>query len=49
MRIEPPPSVPVPIGTSPALTAAAVPPDDPPGVAAASQGFPVAPCTLVAV
>jgi hypothetical protein len=31
IRIEPPPSDPVPSGTMPAAIAAAVPPDDPPG------------------
>ena len=38
-RIEPPVSVPVAAGTNPAATAAAEPPEDPPGTAIKSQGF----------
>src|SRR5207253_5989493 len=43
MRLDPPPSVPTPIGASPAATAAAAPPDDPPGVRDRSQGLAVRP------
>src|SRR5918993_908020 len=43
IRIEPPPSVACAIGTSPAATAAAAPPLDPPGVRSVFQGFRVAP------
>ena len=39
MRIEPPPSLPWAIGTMPAATAAAAPPDEPPGVRAVSHGL----------
>src|SRR5262249_45741403 len=39
MRLDPPPSVPMPIGASPAATAAAAPPEDPPGVRDQSHGF----------
>ena len=42
MRIEPSPSLPCAIGTSPAATAAADPPDDPPGVRSTSHGLRVA-------
>ena len=42
-RIDPAPSVPMPSGPSPAATAAAVPPDDPPGVLAVSHGLRVSP------
>ena len=38
-RIEPPVSVPVAAGTSRAATAAALPPDEPPGTRAVSQGL----------
>ena len=38
-RIEPPVSVPVVAGTSRAATAAAEPPDEPPGTRASSHGF----------
>ena len=44
MRIEPPPSEPWAIGTIPAATAAAAPPEDPPGVRPVSQGLRVGPC-----
>ncbi len=43
MRMEPPVSVPVAIGISPAPTAAADPPLDPPGIRDVSQGFDTAP------
>ena len=42
-RIEPPVSVPVAAGTSRAATAAAEPPDEPPGTRCASQGLFTAP------
>ena len=42
-RIEPPPSVPIAAGTSPAATPAAAPPDEPPGVKRVSQGLRVTP------
>jgi hypothetical protein len=38
-RMEPPVSVPRAHGASPAATAAALPPDDPPGTRARSHGF----------
>lgn len=43
MRIEPPPSLPCAAGTIPAATAAAAPPDDPPGVRSRSHGLRVGP------
>src|SRR5204862_3183656 len=43
MRLDPPPSVPMPIGASPAATAAAAPPDDPPQVRDKSHGLAVRP------
>ena len=43
MRIEPPPSLPWAIGTMPAATAAAEPPEEPPGVRPWSHGLRVAP------
>ncbi len=43
MRTEPPPSVPMPIGPSPAATAAAAPPLEPPGVRVRSHGLRVTP------
>ncbi len=49
MRIEPPPSPPVPSVTRPAATAAAEPPDEPPGVCAMSHGLSVAPFSFVYV
>ena len=49
IRIEPPPSLPVAMGTRPPATAAAEPPDDPPGVRDGSQGFRVVPCSAVEV
>ena len=42
-RIEPPVSEPVATGTKPAATAAAEPPDDPPGTRWTSQGLCTAP------
>ena len=48
-RIEPPVSVPVAAGTSPAATAAAEPPDEPPGTRAASQGLATGPKWLVSL
>ena len=44
MRIRPPPSEPWAIRTIPAATAAAAPPEDPPGVRPVSQGLRVGPC-----
>ena len=49
MRVEPPPSLAVAAGTSPAATAAALPPLDPPGVRDGSQGFRATPNALVLV
>src|SRR5579859_7434052 len=49
MRIEPPPSEPVATGTSPAATAAAEPPEEPPGVRVVSHGLRVTPLAAVAV
>jgi hypothetical protein len=43
IRLDPPPSVPTPIGPSPAATAAAAPPDDPPQVRARFHGLAVRP------
>jgi hypothetical protein len=43
MRIDPPPSPAWPIGTTPAATAAADPPLEPPGVREVSQGLRVGP------
>src|SRR6516165_12813739 len=48
-RIEPPPSLPVAMGRRPPATAAAVPPEDPPGVRSGFQGFRVVPCSTVDV
>ena len=45
MRIEPPPSLPVHAGNSPAATAAADPPDEPPGVRSGFHGLRVMPCS----
>src|SRR3982751_1680067 len=45
-RIEPPVSVPVANGTMPAATAAAEPPDEPPGTRLASHGLRTAPNAL---
>src|SRR6516162_1978640 len=47
--MEPPPSLPVAMGRRPPATAAAVPPDDPPGVRSGFQGFRVVPCSTVDV
>src|SRR3954453_3882710 len=49
MRIDPPPSDPVARGTIPAAMAAALPPDDPPGLRARSHGFRVSPNTAFSV
>ena len=43
IRSEPPPSLPCAIGTIPAATAAAEPPDEPPGVRSRSHGLRVGP------
>src|SRR5205807_4129232 len=43
MRIEPPPSLAWATGTTPAATAAAEPPEEPPGVRLRSQGLRAAP------
>jgi hypothetical protein len=43
MRIEPPPSLPCAIGSIPDATAAAAPPDEPPGVRSRSHGLRVGP------
>ncbi len=43
MRIEPPPSLPVATGSIPAATAAAEPPEEPPGVRSRSHGLRVGP------
>ncbi len=42
-RIEPPVSVPMAHGAVPAATAAALPPDEPPGTRVLSQGFSTGP------
>ncbi len=42
-RIEPPVSVPIAHGTRPAATAAAEPPDEPPGTRVRSHGFSTGP------
>ena len=47
MRIDPPPSPPDAMGSRPPATAAAVPPEDPPGVRSRFQGLRVAPCSRV--
>src|SRR6185295_16577101 len=49
MRIEPPPSVPSVSGPMPAATAAAPPPEDPPGVFAGFHGFRVMPVSGLSV
>ena len=43
VRIEPPPSLAWAAGTMPAATAAAAPPEEPPGVRSGSQGLRVGP------
>ena len=48
-RIDPPVSVPNAPGTSRAATAAALPPEDPPGVRDRSHGFMVGPYALFSV
>ena len=49
VRIEPPPSLAVQNGVRPALTAAAEPPLDPPGVRLVSHGLRVTPSAGLAV
>src|SRR5688572_25410972 len=49
MRTEPPPSVPTASGASPAATAAAAPPLEPPGVRARFQGFRLTPVSGLSV
>src|SRR5581483_1359891 len=49
MRIEPPPSEAPAIGTMPAATAAAAPPEEPPGERPVSHGLRVAPHSAVSV
>jgi len=49
MRIDPPPSPPVPSVKSPPATAAPVPPDEPPGVCAVFHGLRVTPFSTVRV
>ena len=48
-RIEPPVSEPRVTGTKPAATAAAEPPDEPPGTRSTSHGLRVGPKALVSV
>ena len=43
MRSDPPPSLPCATGSMPAATAAAEPPEEPPGVRSRSQGLRVGP------
>ena len=47
--MDPPPSLPVAMGRRPPATAAAVPPDDPPGVRSGFHGLRVVPCSSVDV
>ena len=49
IRVEPPPSLACAMGTMPAATAVAEPPDEPPLVRAGSQGLRVGPKRLVLV
>ena len=49
MRVEPPPSLAVATGTRPAATAAALPPDEPPGVRLGSHALRVMPHAFVLV
>src|SRR4029079_14808298 len=49
MRIEPAPSVPTASGPMPDATAAAAPPDDPPGVSLGFQGLRVMPVSVLSV
>src|SRR4051794_16159441 len=49
MRIDPPPSPPVAIGTRPPATAAALPPEEPPGFFDSSHGLRLAPFSRVYV
>ena len=48
-RIDPPVSVPVAAGTRPAATAAAEPPDEPPGTRSTSHGLATGPKKLVSL
>ena len=48
-RIDPPVSVPSASGARPAATAAAEPPDEPPGTRVSSQGLSVGPYALFSV
>ncbi len=47
--MDPPPSLPVAMVTRPPATAAADPPDEPPGVRVRSHGLRVMPCSTVRV
>ncbi len=47
MRMDPPPSPPEAMGTSPPATTAADPPEEPPGVRSRFHGLRVVPCSLV--
>jgi hypothetical protein len=49
MRIDPPPSVPTASGPMPAATAAAAPPEEPPGVLPVFQGLRVTPVSGLSV
>jgi len=49
MRIDPAPSVPTASGPIPDATAAAAPPDDPPGVSLGSHGLRVMPVSVLSV
>src|SRR6266404_2005764 len=49
MRMEPAPSVPTATGPMPDATAAAAPPEDPPGVIFVSQGLRVIPVSRLSV
>jgi len=49
MRMEPPPSLPIPPGEQKAAMAAASPPEEPPGVRAGSEGWLVRPVTKLSV
>ena len=49
IRIEPPPSFPAANGTQPAATAAADPPEEPPGVTAVFHGFRAGPKSFASV
>jgi hypothetical protein len=47
MRMEPPPSPPVAMGTTPPATTAALPPDEPPGVRPVCHGLCETPWSFV--